>query len=58
MPWPGSRQHIAGLIVDTAQVSVAEAQAGTGLDLLDVIAAVVIGGASLSGGVGRMGTRS
>jgi ribose/xylose/arabinose/galactoside ABC-type transport system permease subunit len=43
---------VAGLIY-TAQVSVAEAQAGTGLEL-DVIAAVVIGGASLSGGRGSI----
>jgi ribose/xylose/arabinose/galactoside ABC-type transport system permease subunit len=43
---------VAGLVY-TAQVSVAEAQAGTGLEL-DVIAAVVIGGASLSGGRGSI----
>ena len=40
-------------IVYTSQVAVAEAQAGTGLEL-DVIAAVVIGGASLSGGRGSI----
>ncbi|PDQ21744.1 ATPase [Mesorhizobium sanjuanii] len=43
---------VAGMVY-TAQVSVAEAQAGTGLEL-DVIAAVVIGGASLSGGRGSI----
>lgn len=48
----GALAAIAG-IVYTAQVSVAEAQAGTGLEL-DVIAAVVIGGASLSGGRGSI----
>ena len=48
----GLAAAIAG-IVYTAQVSVAEAQAGTGLEL-DVIAAVVIGGASLSGGRGSI----
>jgi len=48
----GAMAAIAG-IVYTAQVSVAEAQAGTGLEL-DVIAAVVIGGASLSGGRGSI----
>jgi ribose/xylose/arabinose/galactoside ABC-type transport system permease subunit len=48
----GLTAAIAGLIY-TAQVSVAEAQAGTGLEL-DVIAAVVIGGASLSGGRGSV----
>lgn len=40
-------------IVYTTQVGVAEAQAGTGLEL-DVIAAAVIGGASLSGGRGSI----
>jgi ribose/xylose/arabinose/galactoside ABC-type transport system permease subunit len=40
-------------IVYTSQVAVAEAQAGTGLEL-DVIAAGVIGGASLSGGRGSI----
>lgn len=48
----GLAAGIAG-VVYTAQVSVAEAQAGTGLEL-DVIAAVVIGGASLSGGRGSI----
>jgi len=48
----GALAAIAG-IVYTSQVSVAEAQAGTGLEL-DVIAAVVIGGASLSGGRGSI----
>lgn len=48
----GLAAGIAGLVY-TAQVSVAEAQAGTGLEL-DVIAAVVIGGASLSGGRGSI----
>lgn len=48
----GALAAVAG-IVYTAQVSVAEAQAGTGLEL-DVIAAVVIGGASLSGGRGSI----
>lgn len=48
----GFAAAVAG-IVYTAQVSVAEAQAGTGLEL-DVIAAVVIGGASLSGGRGSI----
>jgi ribose/xylose/arabinose/galactoside ABC-type transport system permease subunit len=48
----GLAAAIAGLVY-TAQVSVAEAQAGTGLEL-DVIAAVVIGGASLSGGRGSI----
>ncbi len=48
----GLAAAIAG-VVYTAQVSVAEAQAGTGLEL-DVIAAVVIGGASLSGGRGSI----
>lgn len=48
----GLTAAIAGLVY-TAQVSVAEAQAGTGLEL-DVIAAVVIGGASLSGGRGSI----
>lgn len=42
-----------GGVVYTSQVGVAEAQAGTGIEL-DVIAAVVIGGASLSGGRGSM----
>lgn len=40
-------------VVYTSQVGVAEAQAGTGLEL-DVIAAVVIGGASLAGGRGSV----
>ncbi len=48
----GALAAVAG-IVYTAQVSVAEAQAGSGLEL-DVIAAVVIGGASLSGGRGSI----
>lgn len=48
----GALAGIAG-VVYTAQVSVAEAQAGSGLEL-DVIAAVVIGGASLSGGRGSI----
>jgi len=48
----GLAAAVAG-VVYTAQVSVAEAQAGTGLEL-DVIAAVVIGGASLSGGRGSI----
>jgi len=48
----GLAAAIAGLVY-TAQVSVAEAQAGAGLEL-DVIAAVVIGGASLSGGRGSI----
>lgn len=48
----GALAGVAG-IVYTSQVSVAEAQAGTGLEL-DVIAAVVIGGASLSGGRGSI----
>lgn len=48
----GALAGIAGMVY-TAQVSVAEAQAGTGLEL-DVIAAVVIGGASLSGGRGSI----
>src|SRR5262249_4893895 len=48
----GLAAAIAGLIY-TSQVSVAEAQAGTGLEL-DVIAAVVIGGASLSGDRGSV----
>ena len=48
----GLAAAVAGLVY-TAQVSVAEAQAGTGLEL-DVIAAVVIGGASLSGGRGSI----
>lgn len=43
---------VAG-VVYTSQVGVAEAQAGTGQEL-DVIAAVVIGGASLSGGRGSI----
>lgn len=43
---------IAGIIFST-QVGVAEAQAGTGYEL-DVIAAAVIGGASLSGGRGSI----
>lgn len=48
----GMLAGIAG-IVYTTQVGVAEAQAGTGQEL-DVIAAVVIGGASLSGGRGSI----
>lgn len=48
----GMLAGIAG-IVYTTQVGVAEAQAGTGQEL-DVIAAVVIGGASLSGGRGSV----
>ncbi|GAA1532627.1 ribose ABC transporter permease [Dactylosporangium maewongense] len=43
---------LAGIIFST-QVGVAEAQAGTGYEL-DVIAAAVIGGASLSGGRGSI----
>jgi ribose/xylose/arabinose/galactoside ABC-type transport system permease subunit len=42
-----------GGVVFTSQVGVAEAQAGTGIEL-SVIAACVIGGASLSGGRGSM----
>lgn len=48
----GAMAGVAG-VVYTSQVGVAEAQAGTGLEL-DVIAAVVIGGASLSGGRGSI----
>jgi ribose/xylose/arabinose/galactoside ABC-type transport system permease subunit len=48
----GALAGVAG-IVYTCQVGVAEAQAGTGLEL-DVIAAVVIGGASLAGGRGSI----
>jgi len=43
---------VAGIVFST-QVGVAEAQAGTGYEL-DVIAAAVIGGASLSGGRGSI----
>lgn len=48
----GALAGVAG-VVYTAQVGVAESQAGTGQEL-DVIAAVVIGGASLSGGRGSI----
>ncbi len=48
----GMLAGIAGIIFST-QVGVAEAQAGTGYEL-DVIAAAVIGGASLSGGRGSI----
>lgn len=48
----GMLAGVAG-VVYTSQVGVAEAQAGTGQEL-DVIAAVVIGGASLSGGRGSI----
>ena len=48
----GALAGVAG-VVYTSQVGVAEAQAGTGQEL-DVIAAVVIGGASLSGGRGSI----
>jgi len=48
----GTLAGIAGMIFAT-QVGVAEAQAGTGYEL-DVIAAAVIGGASLSGGRGSI----
>lgn len=48
----GALAAVAG-IVYTTQVGVAEAQAGRGIEL-DVIAAVVIGGASLSGGRGSI----
>jgi ribose transport system permease protein len=45
---------LAGLVVG-ARLNAAQPTAGNSTDLLNVIAAVVIGGASLSGGVGRMG---
>lgn len=45
---------VAGLVVG-ARLNAAQPTAGNSTDLLNVIAAVVIGGASLSGGVGRMG---
>ncbi len=48
----GTLAGIAGIIFST-QVGVAEAQAGMGYEL-DVIAAAVIGGASLSGGRGTI----
>jgi len=48
----GTLAGVAGMIFST-QVGVAEAQAGTGYEL-DVIAAAVIGGASLSGGRGSI----
>lgn len=48
----GALAGVAGLVY-TTQVGVAEAQAGMGLEL-DVIAAVVIGGASLAGGRGSV----
>ncbi|WP_055479216.1 ABC transporter permease [Sphaerimonospora mesophila] len=48
----GTLAGLAGIIFST-QVGVAEAQAGTGYEL-DVIAAAVIGGASLSGGRGSI----
>lgn len=44
---------LAGLVVG-ARLDAAQPTAGNSTDLLNVIAAVVIGGASLSGGVGRM----
>jgi ribose transport system permease protein len=44
---------LAGLVVG-ARLNAAQPTAGNSTDLLNVIAAVVIGGASLSGGVGRM----
>lgn len=48
----GTLAGLAGIVFAT-QVGVAEAQAGTGYEL-DVIAAAVIGGASLSGGRGSI----
>jgi len=48
----GALAGVAGIVFST-QVGVAEAQAGTGYEL-DVIAAAVIGGASLSGGRGSI----
>lgn len=48
----GTLAGVAGIVFST-QVGVAEAQAGTGYEL-DVIAAAVIGGASLSGGRGSI----
>ncbi|WP_206428632.1 ABC transporter permease [Mycolicibacterium stellerae] len=44
---------LAGLVVG-ARLNAAQPTAGNSTDLLNVIAAVVIGGASLSGGIGRM----
>lgn len=48
----GTLAGVAGIVFST-QVGVAEAQAGLGYEL-DVIAAAVIGGASLSGGRGSI----
>lgn len=48
----GTLAGVAGIVLST-QVGVAEAQAGMGYEL-DVIAAAVIGGASLSGGRGSI----
>lgn len=48
----GALAGVAGMVY-TTQVGVAEAQAGRGIEL-DVIAAVVIGGASLAGGRGSI----
>jgi ribose transport system permease protein len=44
---------LAGLVVG-ARLNAAQPTAGNSTDLLNVIAAVVIGGARLSGGVGRI----
>lgn len=50
--WTGLLAGVAGIVLAT-RLDSSQPSAGTGLEL-DVIAAVVIGGASLSGGTGRI----
>lgn len=50
--WTGLLCGVAGIVLAT-RLDSSQPSAGTGLEL-DVIAAIVIGGASLSGGVGRI----